>query len=155
MQNEEKIVHTDASTPYRRVLSATSLTKDYIYNHMNQEIGSLKELMIDVPSGRVAYVVLAVGGFLGLGERLFAIPWQLLTLDEDRKCFVMDVQKEQLERAPSLNPDNWPDMTDASWGTTVDSYWETPAAASGVSDYGIEAGRWAGGRKSTSGRAAR
>src|SRR5579872_5172448 len=100
MRNEDKVVHTDGSTPYRRVMSASSMMKDYVYNRMDEEMGSLKEIMVDVPSGKVAYAVLAVGGFLGMGERLFAIPWTSLTLDEDRKCFVMDANKERFEKAP-------------------------------------------------------
>ena len=89
----ERVIHTDASMPYRRVLAASTLAKDDVYNRLNEKVGSIQEIMIDVPTGRVAYTVLSVGGFLGMGDRLFAIPWRALTLDEDRKCFVMDVDK--------------------------------------------------------------
>jgi sporulation protein YlmC with PRC-barrel domain len=144
-QNGNRVVHTDPSTSYRRVMSASSLIKNYVYNRLNQEIGSLKEIMLDVPSGRVAYAVLAVGGFLGLGERLYAIPWGSLTLDEDRQCFIMDVQKERLEQAPTLDPDHWPDMSDPSWSTRIDSYWQNPSEAAEISghqaEHGIEAAR--------------
>ena len=144
-ENGQKIVHTDPSTPYRRVMSASSLMKDYVRNRMDEEVGSIKEIMIDVPTGRVAYAVLAVGGFLGIGERLFAIPWNTLTLDEDRQCFVMDIHKDRLQNAPGFDKDNWPDMANDSWSTSVDNYWRDPAAASGVSghgdDLGVEAGR--------------
>src|SRR5882762_2063499 len=54
--------------------------------------------VIDVPSGQVAYAVLSFGGFLGIGQKLFAIPWAALTLDEDRKCFMLDVDKSTLEK---------------------------------------------------------
>lgn len=159
MKNEEKVVHTDSSTPYRRVMSASSMMKDYVYNRMNEEIGSLKEIMIDVPTGKVAYAVLAVGGFLGIGQRLFAVPWNALTLDEDRKCFVLDVNKERLENAPGFDKDTWPDMADSSWATRIDQYWgsgvATPEATErrgnplgasrvpgrGGDDLGVDAGR--------------
>ena len=131
-QNAENIVHTEYSTPYRRVLSASTLTKDSVRNRLNEEVGSIKEIMIDVPSGRVAYVVLSVGGFLGMGERLFAIPWESLVLDEDRKCFILDVDKSRLENAPGFDKSNWPDMTETSWGDGV--HW------TGIGDYGMEAG---------------
>lgn len=55
-------------------------------NRVNGNVGAIKEIMIDAPSCRVAYAVLAVGGFLGIGERLFAIPWEALTLDEEFSC---------------------------------------------------------------------
>jgi hypothetical protein len=91
--------------------------------------------MIDLPSGRVAYAVLGVGGFLGMGERLFAIPWESLVIDEDRRCFIFDIDKSRLENAPGFDKDNWPDMTDPDWGIGVRKYW------TGRGDYGVEAAR--------------
>jgi sporulation protein YlmC with PRC-barrel domain len=134
-QNADNIAHTEHSTPYRRVLSASSLSGDYVLNRMNEDVGSIKEIMIDVPSGRVAYAVLSVGGFLGIGDRLFAIPWESLVVDEDRKCFILDVDKSRLENAPGFDKSNWPDMADSSWGHGVREFW------TGGGDYGIEAGR--------------
>jgi len=79
--------------------------------------------MIDTPTGRVAYAVLSFGGFLGMGDKLFAIPWSRLSLDEDRKVFVLDVDRATLERAPGFDKDNWPDMADRAWGTQVHTYY--------------------------------
>ena len=59
--------------------------------------------MLDVPSGRVAYAVLSFGGFLGMGEKLFAVPWSALTLDTVNKRFVLDVTKERLKDAPGFD----------------------------------------------------
>jgi sporulation protein YlmC with PRC-barrel domain len=120
----ERVIHTDASTPYRRVLAASTLAKDDVYNRLNEKVGSIQEIMIDVPTGRVAYTVLSVGGFLGMGDRLFAIPWRALTLDEDRKCFVMDVDKKSLENAPGFDKSNWPDMADPTWDRNIQNYWQ-------------------------------
>jgi sporulation protein YlmC with PRC-barrel domain len=126
--SEQQIIHTEYSTPFRRVLAASTLAKDSVFNLRDENVGSIKEIMIDVPTGRVAYAVLSVGGFLGIGERLFAIPWRALTLDEDRKCFILDVDKQRLENAPGFDKDRWPDMADVSWGSTVSSYWRMPGA---------------------------
>jgi sporulation protein YlmC with PRC-barrel domain len=126
--SEQQIIHTEYSTPFRRVLAASTLAKDSVFNLRDENVGSIKEIMIDVPTGRVAYAVLSVGGFLGIGERLFAIPWRALTLDEDRKCFILDVDKQRLENAPGFDKDRWPDMADVSWGSTVSSYWQMPSA---------------------------
>lgn len=132
MENQgAKIIHTDPSTPYRRVMSVSSMMMDNVYNHGDEEIGSIKEIMIDVTSTRIAYVVLSVDGFLGLGERLFPVPWDALRLDEDNKCFRMDASKDRLKQAPAIDKDHWPDMTDPSWGATVNQYWRNPAAAPG------------------------
>jgi len=102
---------------------------------MNEVVGSIKEIMIDVPSGRVAYAMLSVGGFLGMGERLFAIPWESLVLDEDRKCFILDVDKNRLEKAPGFDKSNWPDMAETSWGPRVRKYW------TGSGEHEAKAGR--------------
>lgn len=108
---------------YRRVLSASSIEKDRVYNMAGEDLGTVKDMMIDVSSGRVAYVVLSFGGFLGMGDKLFAIPWSKITIDEDQQRLVVDASKETLERAPGFDKDNWPDMTNPEWGTQVHSYY--------------------------------
>jgi sporulation protein YlmC with PRC-barrel domain len=118
-----EIVKADAEKRYRRVLSASTLDGDSVKNSADEDVGTIKEVMIDIPSGRVAYAVLSVGGFLGIGNRLFAVPWGALTLDEDRKYFILDVDKTRLENAPGFDKDNWPDMSDPSWGEQVYRYY--------------------------------
>lgn len=118
-----KVIKTDPDKRYRRVLSASTLTSDSVKNRADEDLGRIKELMIDIPSGRVAYAVLSFGGFLGMGDKLFAVPWDALTLDEDRKCSVLDADKAKLETAPGFYKDNWPDMTDTLWGEDVHSFY--------------------------------
>ena len=103
-------------------MSSSSLSGDNVRNTADEDLGKVKDLMIDVESGRIAYAVLSFGGFLGAGDKLFAIPWQALTLDEDEKRFILDVDKETLKSAPGFDRDNWPDM-DASWGNQIHSYY--------------------------------
>jgi sporulation protein YlmC with PRC-barrel domain len=119
MANDKKIEHPGA----RRVLSASSLASHSVKNKLGEDLGSVKEIMIDVPSGRIAYAVLSFGGFLGIGNKLFAIPWEVLTVDEDRKCLVLDADKATLEKAPGFDKDHWPDMADSRWGTQVYTYY--------------------------------
>ena len=119
MANDKNIQHSDA----RRVLSASSLASHSVKNKLGEDLGSVKEIMIDTPSGRVAYAVLSFGGFLGFGDKLFAIPWEVLTVDEDRKCLVLDADKATLEKAPGFDKDHWPDMADSRWGTQVYTYY--------------------------------
>jgi sporulation protein YlmC with PRC-barrel domain len=119
MANDKKIEHPGA----RRVLSASSLASHSVTNKLGEDLGSVKEIMIDLPSGRIAYAVLSFGGFLGMGNKLFAIPWEVLTVDEDRKCLVLDADKATLEKAPGFDKDHWPDMADSRWGTEVYTYY--------------------------------
>ena len=136
--NSDRIQHTDLSTPTRRVMSAASLASDSLRNKAGEKVGSITDIMIDLPSGRVAYAVLSFGGILGFGEKLFAIPWEALTLDEDNKCFILDIDKGTLENAPGFDKNNWPDMADASWGTDLHNYycqkpyWEKYADSHGM-----------------------
>jgi sporulation protein YlmC with PRC-barrel domain len=108
---------------YRRVMSASTLTGDNVVNTAGEELGKLDEIMIDTQAGRVAYAVLSFGGFLGMGNKLFAIPWDQLSLDENRKCFVLNVNHETLENAPGFDKDNWPDMADSGWREQIYSYY--------------------------------
>lgn len=114
----------------RRVLSASSLAGDSVRNPAGEDLGKIEEIMIDVPSGRVAYAVLSFGGFLGMGNKLFAVPWNAFTIDEENKQFILNVDKKMLENAPGFDKDNWPDMAEPNFGKQVYShygykpYWE-------------------------------
>jgi sporulation protein YlmC with PRC-barrel domain len=119
--------------PGPRLMTANTLEGDDVLNRQGDTLGEVKEIMIDVPRGRVAYAVMASGGFLGLGERFFAVPWSALTLDPDRECFVMDADKERFEHAPGFDKDHWP--SSAEFDTLqgqIDTYWSAPRAGAGA-----------------------
>src|SRR5579884_3767601 len=107
----------------RRVLSAGTLAGDRVRNAAGEDLGKVEEIMIDLPSGRVAYVVLSFGGFLGIGDKLFAIPWQALTLNEKDHEFILNVDRNRLENAPGFDKNDWPDMASPEFGNTVQNYW--------------------------------
>ncbi len=115
----------DSSGPGPDVMDAKTLIGDEVVNAANEKLGTVEAIMLDVGRGRVAYAVLAFGGFLGIGEKLFAVPWRALALDADRKCFVLDVPKERLERAPGFDKGRWPSMADQRWATEVHDYYGT------------------------------
>jgi sporulation protein YlmC with PRC-barrel domain len=109
--------------PGPEIMAADTLQGDEVVNQAGETLGKVQDIMLDVPGGRIAYAVLSSGGFLGLGDKLFAIPWSALTLDTERKCFVLDVAKEQLEAAPGFDKDHWPAMGDLTWATSVHNYY--------------------------------
>src|SRR5450631_719395 len=123
MQSESIITKTNLVTRFRRVLSASTLAGDPVQNSAGEDLGKVDEIMIDIPSGRVAYAVLSFGGFLGMGNKLFAIPWSSLKVDEDKKCFILNLDKTKLENAPGFDKDNWPNMADTTWGSEVFRYY--------------------------------
>lgn len=107
--------------PY--VMDAKTLTGDSVVNAQGDDLGEIKAIQLDVKEGRIAYAVLSFGGFLGMGNKLFAIPWSALTLDADEKRFILDVAKERLEKAPGFDKDQWPSMADPTWAAAVHNYY--------------------------------
>ena len=93
---------------YPDFLSASTIKEDKIVNGEGEDLGKIEELMIDLQSGRIGYAVLSFGGFVGLGDKLFAIPWQALTLRPQEHAFLLDIPKETLEKAEGFEKDKWP-----------------------------------------------
>lgn len=110
------------------VLSATTIIDDKVVSTTGEELGNIKELMLDLDAGRISYAVLSFGGFLGLGDKLFAIPWEALTLNTEDHTFTLNVDKEQLENAPGFDKDNWPGKVDYEdgWLLELYSYYDYP-----------------------------
>ena len=106
-----------------RVLSSTTLKGDVVRNGAGEKLGKIEEIMIDLPTGRVGYAVLSVGGFLGVGDKLFAIPWEALALDTESHEFVLDVDRKVLENAPGFDKNDWPDFADRTWGAGIYGYY--------------------------------
>ncbi len=101
-----------------------------VKNPADENLGEICEVMLDKTSGKVAYAVLDCGSFLGMGGKLFALPWNAISYDPNKECFILNVDKEKLKNAPGFDKDHWPDMADRNWGETISeyygakSYWE-------------------------------
>lgn len=104
------------------ILSSSTLTGDQVVDREGQKLGTLKDMMLDVSEGKVAYAVLARGGFGGMGEKLFAVPWRMLEVDGENKRLLLDVAPEVLDDSPGFDPDNWPSFTDEAWQSEVDRH---------------------------------
>jgi sporulation protein YlmC with PRC-barrel domain len=111
--------------PGPELMGANTLIGNDVFNQQEEDIGDIKEIMLDVRTGRVSYAVLSFGGFLGMGEKLFAVPWQALQLDTINKRFVLNVAKERLTTAPGFDKTNWPNMVDAAWQQGIHDYYGT------------------------------
>lgn len=95
-------------------LSSSSLIGDSIKNEQGEDLGTVKEIMIDLDSGSVAYMVMAAGGVLGMGDSYFAVPWQMVRVDTEEEHVVVDLDKETIDNAPGFDKDNWPDTSEVS-----------------------------------------
>jgi sporulation protein YlmC with PRC-barrel domain len=118
----------DSSGPGPEMMTASTLTGNNVVNLAGDELGEIEEIMLDVRRGAIAYAVMSSGGFLGIGEKLFAIPWSQLTLDTDRHVFVLDVPKDHFKDAPGFDKDNWPTQLNGgeNWHRDVHAFYRTP-----------------------------
>ncbi len=105
------------------LLSAATITGDEVCNMQNEKLGKIQDVMLDITEGKIRYAVLASGGFLGMGDHLFAVPWKALKQNKENKCFMLDVDVERLKNAPGFDKDHWPNMADPTWNSTVESYY--------------------------------
>jgi sporulation protein YlmC with PRC-barrel domain len=102
-----------------RLMGADTLLGNKVVNRQEEDLGTILEIMLDIRAGNIRYAVLSYGGILGIGDKLFAVPWDALSLDTENECFVLDVAKERLEADPGFDKDNWPSMADQTWGKDV------------------------------------
>lgn len=111
------------------VVTTDELIGVKVQNHAGEKIGSIDKLVLDKTSGKTCYAALSVGGFLGIGEKLVAVPWKALHYDKTQECFILDADKDKLLAAGTLSKD-WSDWSDKRWGENlhreydVSPYWE-------------------------------
>jgi sporulation protein YlmC with PRC-barrel domain len=116
----------DRDLPWNLLKGNTFIGAD-VQNPQGQNLGDIKDVVIDRASGRVAYAVVSFGGFLGMGEKLFAVPWGAFAQPKaDKDTFVLDIDKERLKNAPGFDAHNWPQMASREWVTSLYSYYNVP-----------------------------
>jgi sporulation protein YlmC with PRC-barrel domain len=113
------------ATAESEVLRVSTLAGNTVVDVAGEALGRIREVMLDVPHGRVAYVVLAFedraerGDSDGPLRKLFAVPWEALRLDGARQCFVLDTDRERLRNAPGIDPEHWPSMAQPTWTSAL------------------------------------
>ncbi|MDP3820918.1 MAG: PRC-barrel domain-containing protein [Burkholderiales bacterium] len=117
-------MYADSSEgPGPALMGADTLLGNDVCNKDGEDLGDIKEFMLDMATGRVAYAVLSFGGVLGMGDKLFAVPFGALALDTVNKRFTLDVLKESLKDAPGFDKDHWPSMADKTWASGVHRFY--------------------------------
>ncbi|HSL45505.1 MAG TPA: PRC-barrel domain-containing protein [Anaerolineales bacterium] len=108
-----------------RVLSAGSIIGSKVVNTEGELLGNIKDMVVDLDDSQIAYAVLSFGGFMGVGDKLFAIPLEALTFDTKTNSAVLDVDKDVLKNAPGFDKDKWPDdaQYDAGWLLDIYEYY--------------------------------
>ncbi len=103
-----------------------------VKNTNGDDLGKIEDFVVDPSSGKTKYAVLSFGGFLGIGDKWFAIPWHALQgqRDSDEKFhFVLNVSKERLKNAPGFDKNAWPDVGNPKWSDEVDTFYPEQAAS--------------------------
>ncbi len=105
-------------------LSSSSLKGTGIRNTKNEDLGSIEDLMINTSDGQVEYAVVSFGGFLGIGDKFFAVPLQAFTVDTINEELILNESKERLKSAPGFDKENWPKSPDSRWAQEVRSFYK-------------------------------
>jgi sporulation protein YlmC with PRC-barrel domain len=108
--------------PVKR-LTATSIIGDKVENAEGENLGRIDNLMVNLRTGQVEYVVLQFGSFLGMGGKLFAIPFEELKLDPSRELFILNRDRDYLKNLPGFDQAHWPDTNEHAYFADVDKYW--------------------------------
>lgn len=110
----------------RRTISVSVVQGTAVKNPDGEHLGKIEDLVVDKHEGVIAYAVLSFGGMLGIGAKLFAVPWSALRYSTEDDSYLLDVDRDRLEAAPGFSMDDWPDMTDESWGAEVSDFYAGP-----------------------------
>ena len=106
------------------VVSASKLIGEQVINREKENLGKIHELVIDAKDGRMAYAVLSFGGFMGMGNKLFAMPWKAFEFAANENKLILNVDKEKLKAAPGFDQNaKWPDFADRTWGESIYKYY--------------------------------
>jgi sporulation protein YlmC with PRC-barrel domain len=116
-----------ANTPVER-LTASSIIGDSVENTQGEKLGTINNVMINLESGHVEYLVMEFGAFLGVGGKLFAVPFSEFKIDAEKRLFILDRDKEFLEKLPGFDKLHWPD-TNNHYYEDVNQYWRLSSRA--------------------------
>jgi hypothetical protein len=117
---------------HTRLISAARVQGTSVTNPARDNLGSIRDVVLDKYDGAVRYAVLEFGGFLGMGSKLFALPWELLHYDENADAYVIDIDKAILKAAPGFDSDDWPDMGAVAFDTDLRRHYGLAALGSGI-----------------------
>jgi len=124
-RHEEVTPNAAQTSPNMQTYRVSKLRGMSVHNRQGESVGSIDDLVIDMTRVRINYAALGFGGVLGLGEKLFAVPFSQLTFNNtaNETYFVLNVTKEQLKAAPGFDKEHWPDLGDPNWSRDIDRHY--------------------------------
>jgi sporulation protein YlmC with PRC-barrel domain len=112
--------------PWKLVKGSTFIGSD-VENPKGEDLGDIKDVVIDRATGRIAYAVVSFGGLMGLGDKLYAVPWGAFAQSAtDKDTFILAVDKERIKNSPGFDQNNWPQMVSREWVSGLYTYYNVP-----------------------------
>ena len=106
-----------------RLIASNKVEGTAVYNRQGERLGSVYNFMVDKRSGQVEYAVMSFGGFLGIGDSYHPLPWKALTYDTAKGGYVVDLDKDRLQKAPSYASGETANWRDPAYGRQIDDYY--------------------------------
>lgn len=108
---------------HRGIVKSGEIIGVKVKNPENENLGEIAEVVIDKQSGKVSYFVLDFGGFLGFGNKFFAVPCSLFLYSNNDDCFILNVDKQHLKNAPGFDKDHWPNFSTPEFTTSITGFY--------------------------------
>ena len=112
-----------ATDETNRLIASDKVEDTAVYNRQGERLGSVYNFMVDKRSGQVEYAVLSFGGFLGIGDSYYPLPWKSLKYDTSQGGYAVDLDKDRLQGAPRYERSELPDWDDPGYGRRIDDYY--------------------------------
>src|SRR3954471_19180098 len=106
-----------------RLIASNKVEGTAVYNRQGEKLGTIDNFMVDKRSGKVEYAILSFGGFLGIGDSYHPLPWKSLSYDTSLSGYVVDLDKDRLQGAPSYQRSDRPDWADPDYGRRIDDFY--------------------------------
>jgi sporulation protein YlmC with PRC-barrel domain len=107
-------------------IRASRVSGTEVYNADGEHIGQIDDVVLDKRSGKADYAIMSFGGFLGIGERYHPLPWQSLAYDPARGGYVVSVDRDRLECAPTYARNEEPDWNDRAFNDRILGHYGYP-----------------------------
>jgi hypothetical protein len=122
----------DTQNPSGHLIAASKVQGTTVYNAAMEKLGSVEDVMIDKASGRIAYAILSFGGFLGIGDKFFPLPWEKLSYNQEMGGYIVDIDRDTLEGAPSYTDAATATWSDEAWHREVHSHYGSDPYRTGM-----------------------
>ncbi|MBA2711466.1 MAG: PRC-barrel domain-containing protein [Tatlockia sp.] len=106
-----------------KIVNSDNIVGVEVRSDLGEKLGKIEAIMLDKLHGRIAFVILSLGGFLRGCDKRFALPWSLISFDNSMDCFKIKIKKEILEKSPYFDKDHWPNMSDLAWTNSIYNYY--------------------------------